>query len=226
VLESALAGRAWLISDTFSAADIMVGTSVRYLHSLRLLDDARWVHWLAAVFESICEAAQLTKRVAYQYCDGNCVMDASLLMLDFQPLQVSKPRGVPAAYSAAHSIPVGVHHRWQEGSAWQQWAAASRRQRSWRRNQQAVTPAVPPATLEVHGARSSPIGAAARLTLPPPWPHLRQASLRVPVQLCTDQHACMAPSSKCVCSRLRSDELDVVASLWCVIEKGEKEKSP
>ena len=43
VLEAALAGRAWLINDAFSAADIVVGVSVRYLHSLRLLDEARWV---------------------------------------------------------------------------------------------------------------------------------------------------------------------------------------
>jgi hypothetical protein len=41
VLEAALADRKWLINDTFSAADIMIGTSVRYLHSLQLLDGAR-----------------------------------------------------------------------------------------------------------------------------------------------------------------------------------------
>ena len=41
VLEAALADKAWLINGTFSAADIMVGTSVRYLHSMQLLDEAR-----------------------------------------------------------------------------------------------------------------------------------------------------------------------------------------
>ena len=41
VLEAALADKMWLINDIFSAADIMIGTSVRYLHSMQLLDDAR-----------------------------------------------------------------------------------------------------------------------------------------------------------------------------------------
>ena len=41
VLEAALADKVWLINDIFSAADIMIGTSVRYLHSMQLLDDAR-----------------------------------------------------------------------------------------------------------------------------------------------------------------------------------------
>ena len=41
VLEASLADKTWLINDAFSAADIMIGTSVRYLHSLQLLDEAR-----------------------------------------------------------------------------------------------------------------------------------------------------------------------------------------
>lgn len=41
VLEAVLADKTWLIDDAFSAADIMIGTSVRYLHSLQLLNEAR-----------------------------------------------------------------------------------------------------------------------------------------------------------------------------------------
>lgn len=42
MLEAALQGKTWLVGGAFSAADIMVGSSVRYLHSLRLLDRQRF----------------------------------------------------------------------------------------------------------------------------------------------------------------------------------------